>query len=164
VVWVVLGKVIHSNLRFGVSDRLEVRLDHIRTPAGNGGVRTKGRSLDVMIAIKKIIVTVKTALNCLAYALIIAMAHINGDPKYQSYRDGKGLKIPVEDLLKASGVDLSNGGVFEEFRQFQDHLSDYKIIVFVCLFVCLNSNRVMFSGNSCSAKKLLLLYDRDNEH
>jgi len=50
------------------------------------------------------------------------MAHVNGDPKYKSYGDAKVLKKPVEDLLKASGVDLSNDGDFEELRQFQGHL------------------------------------------
>jgi len=70
------------------------------------------------------------------------------------------LKKPVEYLLKASGVDLSNGGGFEELRQFEDHLSDYKIIVYGGL----NPGRVMFSGYSRSAKKLHLLYDRNNEH
>ena len=32
VVWAVLGKVIQSNARFGLSDRLEVHLDHVRMP------------------------------------------------------------------------------------------------------------------------------------
>jgi hypothetical protein len=46
VVWDVLGKVIQSNARFGLTDRLEVRLDHVRMPAGNGkdDVKTKGRA------------------------------------------------------------------------------------------------------------------------
>ena len=87
-------------------------------PDGNGGVKTKGRSLDVISAIKKSIVTVKSAINCLAYALIIAMARLNGGPNYQSYRHGYGLKNPVEDLLKASGVNLSNGGGFDELQHF----------------------------------------------
>ena len=60
----------------------------------------------------------------------IAMAQVINDPKYASYRDGYGLQEPVEELLKASGVDLSNGGSFEELRLFQQYLSDYKIIVF----------------------------------
>jgi len=37
------------------------------------------------------------------------MARLNGDPMYPSYRDGKCLIKPVEDLLKASGIDMSNG-------------------------------------------------------
>ena len=65
----------------------------------------------------------------MAYALIIAMARVNVDPKYKLYRDGKDLKKPLEVLLKASGVDLSNAGGFEELRQFQHQLSKYLIIV-----------------------------------
>jgi len=87
VVWPVLGKVIQSNGRFGLSARLEVHLDHVMMPAGNDRVRTK-----------KCIVTVKAALNHLAYAFIIDTARVNCDPKYQSCRDGKGLK----NLLKIS--------------------------------------------------------------
>ena len=55
VVWSILGKVVQSNARFGLSDRLEVHLDHVRMPAGNGKTaeKTKVRSLDVMSDIKK---------------------------------------------------------------------------------------------------------------
>ena len=120
----VLGKVIQSNAWFGLAERLELHLDHVRMSASNDRVKTKGRSLDDMIAIKKSNVRVKAAINCLVYALIIAIARLNGYPKYQSYRDCKCLKKPVDDLLKASGVDLSNGGGFHEIQQFEEHLSD----------------------------------------
>ena len=131
-------------------------------PAGNGkrAENTKGRSLDLLSAIKTSIVTVKAVFLCLAHALIIAMAKVNGDSKFKSYSNGYCLTEPVEELLKAFGVDLSNGGGLEELRQFQEYLSDYKNIVFDGLY----ANRVMFSGNSLSAKKLYLLYDRDFEH
>ena len=88
------------------------------------------------------------------------MARVNYDPKYALYRDGKCLKKPTEDLLNASGVDLTNGGGVEELRQFQAYLSDYKIIVFDGL----RPDRVIFSGNSLSTKKLYLLYDADSGH
>ena len=63
VVCGVLGKFVHSNARFGFSDRLELHLDHVRAPAVNGkrAEKTKGRSLDVLSAIKKSIVFVKAA-------------------------------------------------------------------------------------------------------
>jgi len=61
VVWSVLGKVVQSNARFGLSDRLEVHLDHVRMPAANGREKTKGQSLDVMSAIKKSIIVVNAA-------------------------------------------------------------------------------------------------------
>ena len=61
VVWSVLGKVIQSNAMFAVTDRLEVHLDHVMMPAGNEkrAEKTKGRSIDVLIAIKRSIVVVK---------------------------------------------------------------------------------------------------------
>jgi hypothetical protein len=65
-------------------------------PVGKGKTaeKTKGRSLDVLSAIKKSIVKVKAGFLCLAHALIIAMARVIGYPKYKSYRDGKSLKQP----------------------------------------------------------------------
>ena len=124
VVWGILAKVIQSNARFALSDRLEVHLDHVRMPAGKGRMaeKTKGGSFDVMSAIKKSIVRVKAAVNCLAYALLIAMTRINGDPKYKSYNKVYELNKPVEELLDFSCVDLSNGRGFHELRLVQEHL------------------------------------------
>jgi hypothetical protein len=67
---------------------------------------------------------------------------------------------PFEELLDVSGVDLTNGGGLEDLQQFQEYLTDYKIIVFDGL----KPDRVMFSGNSLSAKELYLLYDADSGH
>ena len=55
VVWGVLEKIIQNNASFVLADRLEVHLDNVRMPAGNGkrAENTKGRSLDVLSAIKK---------------------------------------------------------------------------------------------------------------
>jgi len=92
VVWSVLGKVVQSNALFGLNDRLEVHLEHVRMPAGNGREKPKERSLDVMSTIEKSIVFVKAAFLCLANALNIAMSRVNGDTKYTSYRKGRCLK------------------------------------------------------------------------
>jgi len=64
----VLRGVIQSNARCGMSDRLNIHLDHVRMRVGNGkrAEKSKGRSLDVMNAIKMSIATVKAAVNCLA--------------------------------------------------------------------------------------------------
>lgn len=48
VVWDALGKFIQSNDSFGLRDRLEVDLDSIRMLAGNGVVKSQGRSLHVL--------------------------------------------------------------------------------------------------------------------
>jgi len=83
VVWDVLRKVIQSNARFCLTDRLEVHLDHVMTPVGNGkgAEKTKGRTLNVASSIKRGIVVVKAAFLCLAHALAIAMPRVKGHPK-----------------------------------------------------------------------------------
>jgi len=83
------------------------------------------------------------------------MAKVNGNPMNKPYRYGYNLKRPVEDLLSASGVDLTNGGGFKELEQFQNYLSGYKFI----LYDGLSPDRFIFSRNSLSNKKLYLLYD-----
>jgi hypothetical protein len=87
------------------------------------------------------------------------MARVNGDPKYKSYRNGYLPDEPVE-LLRASGVDLSNGGGIQEFQPFQAYLSDYKISVYDGL----SPNRLIFSRNSFPDKKLYLLCELDWGH
>ena len=99
VVWDVPSKVIHSNAKFGLTDLLEVHLDQVRMPTGNGkfAEKTKVRSLDILSAIKRSVV-VKSTILCLTHALIIAMARVNGVLKYASYRHGKFRKKSVEDF------------------------------------------------------------------
>jgi hypothetical protein len=72
--------------------------------------------------------------------------------------NGYGLEQPVEELLKASGVDLSDGGGLEGLRVFQECHPDSRIIVYDGL----SPDRPICSGNSLSDKKLYLLYDADS--
>jgi len=85
-------------------------------PAGNDARRTKGRPLDVMSKITKSIVTVKALLNCMGYAVIIAMPRVNGDTKYKSYSNGRGSK----NLLKIScNLPVLMYPTVEVFRKFR---------------------------------------------
>ena len=45
-------------------------------------------------------------------------------------------------------MDLSNGGSPQELAQFQEYLSDYKIVVFNGL----SPDKIIFTGNSVSRK------------
>jgi len=154
--------MIQSNAKFGLGDRLEVHLDHVRVLAGIGkrAEKTKRRSFDVIRAVKKSIVRIMVALNCLLLHILSLWLSVNSDPKHQSHKDGYVLKKLLEYLLKSSVFHLTNGGGLQEFRQFQDHHSNYKIVVFDGL----NPDMFMFRGNSHSTKKLVLLYDRDIEN
>jgi hypothetical protein len=151
VVWGVLGKFLQSKARFDLRDRHEVHFDHVRLPAGNSRTTeiTKERCLVVPSAIRKSIVTVKTAFLCLAHALFITMTKVNGYLNYALYSVGKVLNQPVQEFLSASGVKLTNGRGFNGTEQFQNIRSDYKIIVYDDL----SPDRVIFSENSISTKE-----------
>jgi len=116
--WGLLGNGFQSNTR----DRFEM---HFRISVVNGREKTKGRSLDAMGEIKKCIVVLKAVFFCLAHAVIFAMCGVIGDHVYKSYRDGYDLKQPVEVPLRASVVDLINGGGLKEFKHYNFRLKNY---------------------------------------
>ena len=63
-----------------------------------------------MAHLKKIIVEVKAEENCLAHALIIAIARVENDVNYKAYRQGRKIRPVVEALLQQTGIDLTGGG------------------------------------------------------
>ena len=77
---------------------------------------SKGKSLAVTAHLKRSTVEVKAKENCLAYALVIAVALVTNDPNYKSYRLGWKILPKVRELLQASGVDLSRGGGIPKYR------------------------------------------------
>jgi len=92
-----------------------------------------GRPLSVMAHVKHSIIEVKTETNCLAHALIIGIARLKKDPNYNSYRRGYKILPEVQHLLQTTGINLENGGGIREIQQFQDHFTDYKIVVYAGL-------------------------------
>lgn len=78
----------------------------------------------------------------------IAMAKVNNVPKCASYRDGNALKEPVENLLKASGVDLSSGGGLENFDSFS-RLQNNCLTVYTQIWLCLAE--ISFWRRNCTS-------------
>ena len=62
-----------------------------------------------MVQLKGSIVEVETQDNCLAYALIIAIARLNNYPKYKAFGKGRKIRPVVRQLLETTGIDLKNG-------------------------------------------------------
>ena len=63
-----------------------------------------------MVHLKRSIVEVKAEENCLAHALIIAIARVDNDANYTAYRKGRKICPIVQTLPKETGIDLINGG------------------------------------------------------
>ena len=113
VIWSVFSKVAQSNARYNAMDRLIVVVQSVKMPVdfGRKSIRSKGRPLHEMVHVKRSIIEVKSKTNCLAHALIIAIARLTNDRKYKSYRQGRRTILPaVQHLLETTGIDLQNGG------------------------------------------------------
>jgi len=116
----VFSKVAQSNARYNAMDRLIVVIHSVKLPVGFGktAVKSKGRPISVMAHVKHSIINVKAETNCLAHALIIAIARLTMDPNYNSYRDGRKIRPEVQNLLKTTRINLENGGGVREIQQF----------------------------------------------
>lgn len=110
---------------------------------GNGGVKTEGRPVSVLAHLKRSVVEVKAEENCLAHALVIAVAKLENDHKYTSYRRGCKIGPAVQQLLEKSGIELKNGGAgLPELIKFQLYSSQYRIVVYSGL----RCDNIMFDG------------------
>jgi len=56
---------------------------------GNHAIKSIFRHLSVMAYIKKRIAEVKAEENCLAHALLIAIARVDNDANFKAYRQGR---------------------------------------------------------------------------
>jgi len=133
VIWSVFEKVAQSNARFNALDKLVMTVHSVRMPIGRGGngIMSKGRPLEIMASLKRSIVQVKAESICLAHALVIAKAKVDGDDKnYQSYRRGNKIRPVVDRLLEKTGVGLSRGGGVPDLIRLQEHFKEYRIVVF----------------------------------
>ena len=110
VIWSVFSKIAESNARYNAMERLIVVIHSVRMPVGFGktAVKSMGRPLSVMAHVKRSIINDKAETNCLAHALVIAIASLTKDPNYKAYREGK-KRLEVEHLLQTTGINLQNG-------------------------------------------------------
>jgi hypothetical protein len=127
---------------------------------GFGSVKTKGRPVSVMAHLKRSIIEVKAVENCLAHALVIAIAKVRKDPNYNSYRRGLKIYPAVNALFRETGIDLRNGGGIPELTRFQEHFLEYRIFVHSGL----NCDNIMFYGQVESNVRVNLLYDDVKRH
>ena len=161
-IWSVFEKVTQSNARFNALDTLTVVLHSVKMPAdfGYAGIKTMGRPISVLAHLKKSIVQVKAETNCLAHALIIAIAKATKDPNYKAYVQGRKIYPKVAQLLAVTGISLDNGGGIPELERFQDHFRHYKIVVYTGL----HGDEIMYEGRVEATERLNLLYDEVTRH
>ena len=113
-----------------------------------------------MVHLKPSIIDVKAKTDCLAHAIIIAIARIINDPNYKAYPQGCKILQMVQHLLRTTGIDLQHGGGIPEPLRFQDHFSEYRIVVYRGL----DCGDIIVDGQGISEKRISLLYDDVKRH
>jgi len=119
VQWSVFEKVTHSNARYQALDTLNVYVLSVKMPVGFRKTETsKGRPLSVMAELKRSIVEVKAEENCLAHALVIAVAKVTNHPNYNVYRTERKILPNVLELLRMTGIDFRRGAVIPKLQAY----------------------------------------------
>ena len=128
-----IERVIQSNQDFRLNDTVTVDLIHVVAPEGSGKSKFKRTTLNIREYLKKkgSVITINNTDNlCLARALSVAVARIEKDPKYVQIKDSRS-HIQLQralDLHQAANVPLGPCGM-DEVKLFQQHLTNYQIIV-----------------------------------
>ena len=124
-------KVVQSNEEFRLNTT--VNIDVIRVEMPHGGARHKRDIMNIRDYLKKkgTVITINNMDNlCLARALVVSIARIEKDPRYNNIRNSA-RNIQRErafDLHEAANVPLGPCGL-KEVDLFQQYLVNYQIIV-----------------------------------
>ena len=128
-----IERVIQSNRDFRLNDTVTVDIIRVEEPQGgtsNGSSKRTTLNLREYLK-KKSVITINNNDNlCLARALVVAVARIENDPKYNQIRASKG-HIQLQralDLHRAANVPLGLCGL-DEVKLFQKYLTDYEITI-----------------------------------
>ena len=124
-------KVVQSNEEFRLNTTVNIDLIRVEMPQGSGRSRTTLNIRDHLKKKKSVIPIINNNDNlCLARALVVNIARIENDPRYDRIRkpDSCLQRERAFDLHEAANVPLGPCGL-KEVRLFQQYLVNYQIIV-----------------------------------
>ena len=124
-------KVVQSNEEFRLNDTVNIDIVRVEMPHGSG--RCKRTTLNIRDHLKKkgSVITINNKDDiCLARALVVSIARIEKDPRYNHIRNSS---RPLQrerafELHRVANVPLGPCGL-NEVDLFQQHLVQYQIIV-----------------------------------
>ena len=125
-----IERVIQSNRDFRLNDTVTVDIIHVEAPQGSGRKRTT-LNIREYLHQKGSVITINNNDNlCLARALVVAVARIEKDPKYDQIRKSN-MNIQLQramELHRAANVPFGPCGL-DEVDLFQKYLTNYEITV-----------------------------------
>ena len=126
-------KVVQSNEEFRLNDTVNIDIIRVEMPQGSGRSKVKRQMLNIRDYLKKkgSVITINNKDDlCLARALVVSIARIEKDPRYnQIINTSRPLQRErAFDLHEAANVPLGPCGL-NKVDLFQHHLVNYQIIV-----------------------------------
>ena len=126
-----MSAILNSNESFQLNDSFHTEITVVETPSrGRSRVSLKNKSLDSLIRKKKSVVQIKNNDElCCARSIIVAKAKVYNDANYNTIKRGTVMQTNLaRQLHQAAGVPQGPCGL-EEISQFQEHLTQYQIVV-----------------------------------
>ena len=121
-----IERVIQSNRDFRLNDTVTVDIIHVKEPQGSGRKRTT-LNIREYLHQKGSVITINNNDNlCLARALVVAVARIEKDPKYDQIKKSN-VNIQLQramELHRAANVPFGPCGL-DEVDMFQKYLTNY---------------------------------------
>ena len=85
------------------------------------GMKRKGRPLANVVQVKRSIIEVRAEENCLAHALVIAIARLHNDPYYKAYSQGRKIRTVVPRITRDNRYGFEERCRIPEIARFQEH-------------------------------------------
>lgn len=153
-----ISSVYQSNSVGLDTDTFCLKMTSVSVPKGRGRCR-KYNNFNQECLTRKGITTINNIDNlCLPRALVVAIARVNKDPDLKNIREDRKkiqTKLAVK-LAKDAGVEVTEDGCgILELKQFQQYLSEFKIVVYN---YASRGRDVYFKGDVASNKILNLLF------
>ena len=124
-------KVIQSNEEFRLNTTVNIDLIRVEMPQGSGRLKRTTLNIRDHLKKKKSVIPINNKDDlCLARALVVSIARIEKDPRYDriTRHDSCVQRERAFDLHEAANVPLGPCGL-REVRLFQQYLVNYQIIV-----------------------------------
>ena len=130
-VYAQIEKVVQSNQDFRLNDTVTIDINHVAIPEGSGRAKRTLPNIRDHLKSKGSIICIDNFDDlCLARALVVAIANIENDPKYDHIRKSN---RPLQRqralaLHQAANVPLGPCDL-DHVKLFQNYLADYRIVV-----------------------------------
>ena len=126
-------KVVQSNEEFRLNTTVNIDIIRVEMPQGSGRSKVKRQTLNIRdyLGKKGSVIPINNMDDlCLARALVVSIARIEKDPRYNSIRDSRWAmqRERAFDLHEAANVPLGPCGL-KKVDLFQQYLVNYQIIV-----------------------------------